>query len=83
MNTILIPCIKKKDFPEVMRQSYLVMGVCSVNYVKEFNYMQLFFSNIEKNIKENSLDFKDFDMTSLFVIFDAILHNDISFLKLR
>ena len=45
--------------------------------------MQLFFSNIEKNIKENSLDFKDFDMTSLFVIFDAILHNDVSFLKLR
>lgn len=83
MNTILIPCIQKKEFPEIMRQSYLVMGVCSVNYTKEFNYLQLFFSNIDKNIKENNIDFKDFDMTSLFVIFDAILHNDTSLLNLK
>jgi hypothetical protein len=82
MNSILIPCIQKKDFPEVMRQSYLVMGVCSINYAESFNYLQLFFSNIEKNINENAIDFKDFDMTSLFVIFDAILHNDISLLNI-
>ena len=58
------------------------MGVCSINYPENFNYLQLFFSNIDKNIKENHVDFKDFDMTSLFVIFDSILHNDLTVLKI-
>jgi hypothetical protein len=74
----LTNCIRKKEFPEVMRQSYLIMGVCCINYIKEFNYIQLFFTNIDKNIQENAIEFKDFDMTSLFVIFDAVLHNDVS-----
>ena len=65
-----------------MRQSYLVMGVCTINYSNTFNYLQLFISNIDNNIQENVFEFKDFDMTSLFVIFDTILHNDVSQLKI-
>lgn len=77
MGTILIPCIQRKEYPEIVRQSYLIMGVCSINYLKDFNYLRLFFDNISKNINEKIKEFKDFDLNSLLIIFDSFLNNDI------
>jgi hypothetical protein len=75
IQTIIIPTLKRKEYPEVMKLSYKSMGLLSINYFNNYkNYLKLFFDNLEKNKHE----FREFDMVSIFVIFDNILQNNIS-----
>lgn len=74
---MIFPGLKKKDYPEIIKKSYLCMGLMVVNYYKEHkNFVKLFLDQLDK--KKTGKDFKDFDMYALFVLFDSVISNDMS-----
>jgi hypothetical protein len=76
IHKFIIPYIKKKEFPEVIKTSYSSMGVLSINYFNNFKkFLKLFFDYVDK--EENDF-FYEFDKIALHIIFDSILHNNIS-----
>ena len=75
LSNIIIPTLQKKEHPEVMRISYTAMGLLAVNYFNNYkNFLKLFFDQIDK---QNFYEFREFDMISLYIIFDSILQNNI------
>lgn len=77
INTIIFPTLKRKEFPDVMKVSYNSMGLLAVNHFSQYkDFLKLFFDQIESKIISG--DFRDFEMVSLFVIFDALLQNNIT-----
>jgi hypothetical protein len=76
LNRFIIPYIKKKEFPEVIKTSYSCMGMLSINYYGNFKkFLKLFFDYVDKEEPEA---FYEFDKISLNIIFDSILHNNIA-----
>ncbi len=74
---MIFPGLKKKENPEVVKKSYLCMGLMVVNYYQEHkNFVKLFLDQLEK--KKTGKDFKDFDMYALFVLFDSVITNDMT-----
>jgi hypothetical protein len=71
---IILPTVQRKDFPDVMRLSYNAMGLLAITHFNLYrNFLKLFFDQVEKQ----SPEFREFDMTSLCIIFDSILQNKI------
>jgi hypothetical protein len=76
LNRFIIPYIKKKEFPEVIKTSYSCMGMLSINYFNNYKkFLKLFFDYVDKEEPEA---FYEFDKISINIIFDSILHNNIS-----
>ncbi len=74
VTTIILPTLSRKDFPEVFKMSFNAMGLLSINFFNSNykNFLRLFYDQIEKNSQE----FTEFEMLSLFIIFDSILQNN-------
>lgn len=67
------PSFETKQSSEVMIVSYTAMGLLAINYFNNYqHFLKLFFDRISE--KKN--EFIDFDMISLFIIFDSILQNN-------
>lgn len=75
--SLVFPALKRKEFAEVMKQSYLCMGMLAIYHYNDFkNFLKIFFDQYEKRKSNN--EFREFDMYALFVIFDTALKNDTS-----
>lgn len=74
-NDIIVPSIRKKEYSEVIKKSYTVMGLLGINYFEENkNFLKLFFEQIKSFSNTN---FREFDMLSTLIIFDSLLKNNI------
>jgi hypothetical protein len=75
LQDIILPAVQRKEFPEVMTISYNVMGLLAINHFKSYkNFLKLFYNNIQP--KNHNEEFREFNMISLFIIFDSLLMNN-------
>lgn len=75
VHEIILPAVQRKEFPEVMSISYNAMGLLAINHFKSYkNYLKLFFDNLKP--KTDTTEFREFNMISLFIIFDSLLLNN-------
>lgn len=80
VNDIILTSIQRKEYPEVMRISFNSMGLLAINHFNSNykNYLKLFFDQIEKRPNHAEDSFREFEKTSLNIIFDSILCNNLN-----
>jgi hypothetical protein len=72
---IILPAVQRKEFPDLMSDSYKAMGLLAINHFKAYkNFLKLFFANLQQ--KSDNGEFTEFNMVSLFIIFDSLLLNN-------
>ena len=73
---IILPAVQRKEFPDLMSISYKAMGLLAINHFKSYkNFLKLFFGNLHQQ-KGDIGEFTEFNMVSLFIIFDSLLLNN-------
>jgi len=77
VQNIILPCVQRKEFPEVMRLSYNSMGLLSINFHNSSykNFLKLFYDQLDKKSHD---EFKEIERISLFIIFDSMLTSNVN-----
>ena len=76
VTTIIIPSLKKVQFPHVVHLSLEITGLLAINHFNSTykNFLKLFFDNLSN---DNGEEFKESNRISLTIIFDSMLQNNL------